>query len=368
MADPLARPRPAARRSILAADDFLDRPISIMTHPSTKLLPLALALAFASLATAQAPSTKPTTRPTINPAHVLTPQTAEIDPATRALELESLQLELNKLNRELEQLKNMRGPGGVAKSILGDLTKRKISVPMTLVSAPRSKKPASRGVLRTPGMVKAEQPRSARLMTEVELGKVDKDVMFTVDRVPVTYTEYKQHLQYLKTSNPGADEDNLPTMAMTNLITARAARAMADDQVEPALNVMRAVQQQIKDENEPFADLARQFSEDPSSKSAGGDIGFFGRGQLSPLYEQAAFSMKVGEISDLVQTSFGFHLIMVTAIEKGETPAQTKVKTSHILRRFQAVGVENRVRSGLCDIAFAKEENLKLAPAPYGVK
>jgi peptidyl-prolyl cis-trans isomerase D len=71
---------------------------------------------------------------------------------------------------------------------------------------------------------------------------------------------------------------------------------------------------------EDFAALAKQFSQDESNNSTGGSLGEFGRGVMVPEFEQAAFAMKPGEISDLVKTSFGFHIIKVTA----HTPAATR--------------------------------------------
>jgi len=81
-----------------------------------------------------------------------------------------------------------------------------------------------------------------------------------------------------------------------------------------ALDKVKEVQKALKG-GEDFADLAKKFSEGPSAPK-GGDLGFFGSGQMVKPFEEAAFKMKVGDVSGPIRTRFGFHIIKV--IEKRE--------------------------------------------------
>ncbi|HVB98093.1 MAG TPA: peptidylprolyl isomerase [Candidatus Dormibacteraeota bacterium] len=75
-----------------------------------------------------------------------------------------------------------------------------------------------------------------------------------------------------------------------------------------------------------FAKLAKQYSEDPGSKAKGGDLGWIIRGQTVPAFQQAAFSLPVGQVSDLVKTQYGFHIIKVLGREAAHTLSFTEVR------------------------------------------
>ena len=76
-----------------------------------------------------------------------------------------------------------------------------------------------------------------------------------------------------------------------------------------------------------FAALAKKYSEDESNSANGGDLDYFGRGRMVAEFEQAAFSMKNGEISNLVKTAFGFHIIKMVDNKPETTRPLAEVRT-----------------------------------------
>ena len=92
---------------------------------------------------------------------------------------------------------------------------------------------------------------------------------------------------------------------------------------EQALVKIRDLQKQVTPEN--FAELASQHSDCPSS-TAGGDLGWFRRGDMVKQFEEVAFSLQVGEISDVVATQFGFHLIRLVEREEDQSLSREEAR------------------------------------------
>jgi peptidyl-prolyl cis-trans isomerase C len=96
-----------------------------------------------------------------------------------------------------------------------------------------------------------------------------------------------------------------------------------------------------------FAALAKENSTDPGSKDDGGMLGYFGRGQMVPSFEEAAFALQKGEISKPVQSQFGWHIIKVEDRRQKPPPAFEDVKDRIIGSMIQskAQSVANDLRS-----------------------
>jgi peptidyl-prolyl cis-trans isomerase D len=105
-----------------------------------------------------------------------------------------------------------------------------------------------------------------------------------------------------------------------------------------------ALLEQVRKAPDSFADVARKNSQDPGSAPSGGDLDFFGRGAMVKPFEDAAFSLKKGEISDLVESDFGFHIIKLADIKAPKQKGFDELKAT----------IENDLRNQQAQRKFAE--------------
>ena len=95
-----------------------------------------------------------------------------------------------------------------------------------------------------------------------------------------------------------------------------------------------------------FAALAKEYSKDPGSKDQGGELGFFGRGQMVPQFEETAFKLKRGEISEPFESQFGWHIVRVDERRQRAAPPFEAVKdqvvASMIHQKAQQIATDLR--------------------------
>jgi peptidyl-prolyl cis-trans isomerase D len=111
----------------------------------------------------------------------------------------------------------------------------------------------------------------------------------------------------------------------------------ADEETEAAVKKnAEEILQKLK-EGADFAEIAKEHSEDTTSGKEGGDLGFFSKGMMIPEFEEAAFALSEGEISDLVRTQFGYHIIKVEETREEPDPyGKAKPEISDRLKLEQA--------------------------------
>ena len=143
--------------------------------------------------------------------------------------------------------------------------------------------------------------------------------------------------------------------------------AMAAQEPEDGKKAARAkaeqVLQQVKQSPDKFPELAKQYSQDPGSAANGGDLGVFGRGMMVKPFDDAVFQLKPGEISALVQSDFGYHIIKLLAIKPAKVLALDEVKGEVALKlKMQKAGDKfAELAEKFSNIVYEQSDTLKPA-------
>jgi peptidyl-prolyl cis-trans isomerase D len=147
----------------------------------------------------------------------------------------------------------------------------------------------------------------------VDVNQVRQNLQISDDQLKL---QYQQNIQQYQLPNRVHVEHIL-------LMTVGKTDAEVDEIKKKAEDVLKQAKKGSK-----FEDLAKKYSEDPGTKDKGGDLGWLVQGQTVAEFEKAAFSLPKGQISDLVRTQYGFHIIRVMDKETAHTKPFEEVKDS----------------------------------------
>ena len=164
-------------------------------------------------------------------------------------------------------------------------------------------------------------------------------------------TYYKENLTRL-----AAKEERRASHILIN--AAKDAPAADRDQAKARAQELLA---QVRKSPASFAEVAKKSSQDSGSAPAGGDLNFFGRGAMVKPFEDAVFAMKKGEISDVVESDFGYHIILLTDIKTPRQPSFEELRPSleAELKQQQAQRKFAEVAEAFTNSVYEQPDSLK---------
>jgi peptidyl-prolyl cis-trans isomerase D len=155
----------------------------------------------------------------------------------------------------------------------------------------------------------------------------------------------------------------------SHILIAAGKDAPAADKAAAKAKAEKILAQLRKSPND-FAKLAKENSQDPGSAERGGDLDFFGKGMMVKPFEEAAYALKEGEISDVVQSDFGFHIIRLTALKAATTRPLSEVKANITdeIRRQQVGKKYSEMAEIFTNMVYEQPDSLKPVAEKLGLK
>ena len=153
-------------------------------------------------------------------------------------------------------------------------------------------------------------------------------------------------------------------------ILINAPRSMSAGDREAARAKAQAIADQVKQDTASFAEVAKAQSQDTGSAASGGDLGFFGRGAMVPEFEQVAFTLDKGQVSDVVESEFGFHVIQLTDVKLPQIPSFEMVREQIVsdLKDQQAQRKFAEVAENFANTVYEQAESLQPVVEKLGLQ
>ena len=168
-------------------------------------------------------------------------------------------------------------------------------------------------------------------------------LVLDVDAIAKTITPNEDDLKTYYKEN--IDRIAGPEQRRASHILINAGKDMPQAEREKAKARAEELLAEVRKAPNSFAELAKKNSQDPGSAPKGGDLDYFGRGAMVKPFEQAVFAMKVGDISDVVESEFGYHIIKLTDIKEPKKKSYEEMRPE----------LEAQVKKQLAQRKFAEE-------------
>jgi len=162
-------------------------------------------------------------------------------------------------------------------------------------------------------------PRNFIMPDQVKVNFLLYSVAEILPKVKISDEEVKQYFE----ENKGQFEGSQQRRAKHILFLTDS--DMTEVELNEAKKLAESIREKVINSPKEFDDLAKEYSKDTESAKKGGDLGFFARGMMVKEFDETVFDMKIGDVSPLVKTQFGFHIIKLTEI-KGEEVSFDTVK------------------------------------------
>ncbi len=163
-----------------------------------------------------------------------------------------------------------------------------------------------------------EQKEKYRIPKKIKIEYLEIDPNSFKEGIEIPDSEVKSYYEY-----------NIDLFSKPKQVRARHILFKLDEKTpeEEAKKIRTKAESVLKEarEGKNFAELAKKYSEGPS-KTKGGDLGYFSSGQMVKAFQDEAFKMKSGDISDLVRTKFGYHIIKIEDIKEAQTKVQDEAR------------------------------------------
>jgi len=208
----------------------------------------------------------------------------------------------------------------------------------------------------------------------------DRDRYKTPEQVTVSYIELSRQALARKVPSPSDDElmqvyedrqaeFGQPEQRHAHHILIEVAKDASEADVEKARKKAEDLRKKILG-GASFEKIAKKESDDSGSARSGGDLGFFDRGMMTKPFEDAAFSMARGDLSEPVRSEFGFHLIRLDEIKKAAVKPFAEVR-GRLLRDYRSAKAEDEFfdyADRLTDLVYEHPDTLEVAAQELGLK